>query len=261
MDRMLAARQTRKVLTVSIATPYVDLVPGSVGRVCGVWATVLILAVALNFEPLRFILVPLLLARPRPMAQLAAYLAGAISVNLGFGFLILFVFHKNPLGTDTSTGGKIQVGIGVLALAMGALLAVQARTSVCAPGAVPMGGTRTEKFAEFVRRFLRKGVSPWFSGLLGMSVGLPSVDYLAVLVLIGTSQKPPAEQAIALVVFVLLGGAVVTAPLIGYLISPAKTLERTDRFVKWSQSRSQMEYAGLLALVGLVLLGVGLARI
>jgi Flp pilus assembly pilin Flp len=45
--------------------------------------------------------------------------------------------------------------------------------------------------------------------------------------------------------------------LIGYLISPTKTLDRISRFADWTRTRSQVEYAGILALIGLILIGVG----
>jgi hypothetical protein len=47
------------------------------------------------------------------------------------------------------------------------------------------------------------------------------------------------------------------APLISYLITPAKTLDVLDRFGTWVRSRTRIEYAGLLALVGVLLIGVG----
>ena len=92
-------------------------------------------------------------------------------------------------------------------------------------------------------------------------MGLPSVDYLAVLIIIGTSQRSQPEQAAALVTFVLLGSLVVMVPLIGYIIAPAKTLDVIERFAAWTRSRSQIEYAGLLALIGVLLIGLGIAHL
>lgn len=232
------------------------------------WTTVLMLAIAVNLEPTRFVLVPLLLARDRPMLQLLAYLIGVITVNLGFGFLILFVFERNPLGTSASGGGKAQMAVGALALAIAAFMALRAslaqRKQPHSPGDVehdvehePKRRRRIDKFADNVRKFLGRGRSPWLAGLLGTIIGIPSIDYLAVLLIIGTADRTAPEKAAALVAFVLVGSLVVMAPLIGYLISPVKTLERISRFSEWTRTRSQIEYAGLLAFVGLVLIGVG----
>lgn len=225
------------------------------------WASVLMLAVAVNLEPTRFVLIPLLLARDRPMLQLLAYLIGVVTANLAFGLLILFVFERNPLGTSASGGGKAQIAVGALALAIAAFMALRASRgqagSEDGASAVPKRKRRIEKFADNVRRFLGRGKSPWLAGLLGTIIGVPSIDYLAVLLIIGTASKAPPEKAAALVAFVLVGSLVVMAPLIGYLISPTQTLERISRFAEWTRTRSQTEYAGLLALIGLILIGVG----
>ncbi len=51
------------------------------------WMTVLLLAITVNFEPTRIGLVPLLLARDKPLLQLWAFLAGSVTVSLTAGFL------------------------------------------------------------------------------------------------------------------------------------------------------------------------------
>lgn len=225
----------------------------------------LVLAIAVNFEPTRFALVPLILSRNRPILQLSAYLSGCLGANLGYGLLILFVFHRNPLGGSASGGGKAQIAVGILALAASIALAVHWRFghrpveshTEAAPkdGADEPRGLR--KLATMPIRTLRKGSSPWFAALVGTGVGLPSVDFLAVLVIISASRTPPSEQALALLTFVIIGSFLMLVPLIGYALSPQKTLERIGRFAAWSQSRTQIEYAGILALVSLVLIAVG----
>lgn len=231
------------------------------------WTSILVLAIALNFEPTRFALVPMLLSRRQPVVQLLFYYLGSLMVSLLFGLLILFVFRNNPLGTDASIGGKVQLVVGLLALAVALVMAVRWRSA----RRRETTGTASVEDAEktsgvdkvFVgaRAILRKGGSPWFAGLLGMGVGLPSVDFMAVLVIIATSHKPPLEQTAALLTFVFIGGFVVMAPLVSYLFAPARTLAHIERFAAWTRSRSQIEYAAVLAVAGAILVGVGYARI
>lgn len=231
------------------------------------WTSVLVLALALNFEPTRFALVPMLLSRRNPVVQLMAYIIGSFTVSLIFGLLILFVFGNNPLGTNASAGGWAQIVVGVAALVIALIMAagwVLARRRKTVGATAPADPEKTrgvDKVFVGARAILRKGGSPWFAGLLGMGVGLPSVDYLAVLVIIATSHKPPMEQAAALLTFLVIGGLVVMAPLIGYLFAPAKTLERIEQFAAWTRSRTQIEYAGILALVGVVLITMGWFRL
>jgi hypothetical protein len=231
-----------------------------------VWPTVLLLAVALNLEPTRVGLVPLLLSREQPLRQLAAFLVGSLSVSLGFGFLVLFVLHRSPLGSSSAAGGRAQIVIGAIALVLAAALVVRWRTrrrarTTISPVAANRATTQTigrvDRFTRAVRAVLHRGRSPWFAGLVGVGVGLPSVDYLAMLVVITTSQTSSAEQSAALVTFVLLGSLVVMVPLIGYLLAPDRTRRIVDRFAEWTRTRSQIEYAGLLALIGAILIGLG----
>ena len=244
------------------------------------WTTVLVLAVAVNFEPTRIGLVPILLARPRPLAQLLAYLTGTLTVSLGFGLLILFVFQRNPFGVDMSDAGKAQVGIGIFALGMAAVLSARSLHNRRTARRAGLGTQPTDigsadannvtsaaqprdpgRLTESVRTLLRRGRSPWFAGLVGVALGLPSIDYLALLIIIATSTAAPLEQASALIVFLLIGSSVVMAPLVGYLIAPARTLELLGRFGAWSRSRSLIEYAALLAVIGVLLIAVGMSRV
>lgn len=234
------------------------------------WTTVLLLAIAVNFEPTRIGLLPLLLSRQRPLMQLAFYLVGSITVSLGFGLLVLFVFHRNPFGNSPSAGGKAQIIVGLLAILVASAMvakAVKARRVAAGasgtpdstdPDAKPSG---VDRFSQSVRNILSKGRSPWLAGLIGVGVGLPSVDYLAVLMIIATSGASQTQQAAVLVMSVFVGSLVVIAPLIGYLIAPAKTLDVIARFGAWTRSRSQFEYAALLALAGVMLVGVGITRL
>ena len=212
----------------------------------------------------------MLLARSRPVVQLLFYAIGSVTVNLLFGLLILFVFQNNPLGTDASTGGKVQLAVGLLALLIALLMATRWRTArrraAAGPSSPPSPDepqptSGIDKVFVGARAILRKGESPWFAGLLGMGVGLPSVDFLAVLVIIATSQKPPLEQTAALFTFVFVGGFVVMAPLVSYLFAPARTMARIEQFAAWTKSRSQIEYAAVLAIAGVILVGVGYSRL
>lgn len=236
------------------------------------WTTVFLLGMAVNLEPTRIGLVPLLLARQQPLLQLLAYLAGSLVSTIGFGLLVLFAFERSPFGVTSAHGGKAQIAVGAIALLVAAVMAVQwfagagrrrrdkdvAAVDQDFAGAGEEGGAaRSDKLTNAVRGILRKGGSPWVSGAVGIASGVPSVDYLAVLLIISTSQVSGVAKLGALAMFIALGSLVVTAPLIGYLIAPAKTLDLLGRFGAWTRSRSRLEYAGLLAVVGCLLIVLG----
>lgn len=224
------------------------------------WTSVLLLALAVNLEPTRIGLVPLLLAREQPVRQLLAYLVGSGTVSLSFGMAALFTFDRLPFASNSSSGGKAQIAIGIVALAIAMTMAMlwlraRKRGELVSPGPVDSG--KADKFTTSVRRILIKGRSPWLAGLIGVGVGLPSVDYIAVLIIIATSGAPRIQQAGALLAFTLIGSLVVIAPLISYVIAPAKTLAVLVRFGTWVRSRSRIEYSGLLGCIGFLFIGLG----
>jgi len=237
------------------------------------WTTVLVLAIAVNFEPTRIGLVPLMLVRPRPLMQLFAFLCGCLAMTLSVGLLVLFVFHRSPLGTDKTNGATIQIVVGSLALLIALVLASNVsfdrsakKSLVGAAAADPATGTEpaptdarpVDKMSALVRRILQKGNSPWFATAVGLGVGLPSVDYMAILIVIGTSGAPPLAQAGALLTFLALGHAIVAVPLVSYLVAPAKTQDAVARFQTWIQARTRREFAILLAVIGCIMIGIGI---
>ena len=237
------------------------------------WITVLILAIAITFEPARPTLVPLMLSRPPPVTQLSVFLAGNIVSGLVWGLLILFVFHNTPIIGGRTDGAKVQIGIGVVTLVIAALMVTNfswiKRTSKVRQSAV--AGERKDdgaapqrpidKASAYARALLRKGNSPWLSGLLGLGTGLPSVDSLAALVVIASSGAPPLAQACALVMFLVIANIIVVVPIATYLIAPQRDRARIETFQTWIRGRSRHQFAALLAAAGLLQIVIGFSRI
>lgn len=240
------------------------------------WLTVLVLAVAISFEPARPAWVPLMLVRPRPVLQLAAFFAGNLLSGLIFGLLVLFVFHQSAAGDDKSTSVTIQIGIGV-AMVLIALIMVAVRPKTRVPVALVTAhgeavngnaasahinrSSLVDRFTARAQEFLRRGTSPWLSGAIGVGTGLPSVDYLAALLVIGSSGAPPVAQVGALVMFLVVGNAVVVIPLMTYLVAPEKTLGWIQGFQRWVQSRTRRQFAAVIAAAGLLQIVIGFARL
>jgi hypothetical protein len=231
------------------------------------WTTILVLALALNFEPLRIGLVPVLLSREHPTRQLAAYLAATTTVALAFG-LFTVTTANHALVAHSGVGAAVQIGVGVLAVLIAAGMAIRralarapATAEIDRPALEPTPPSRAEKHLDKVRRLLDRGQSPWVAGMVGASLGLPSVDYLAMLAVIATSGKGLPEKYAGVAVFLVLGSLVVWIPLIGCLLAPEKTLDRAQRFRTWATSRSVYEYAAALCLAGLLMIGLGVKNL
>ena len=237
------------------------------------WITVLILAIAITLEPARPTFVSLILARPHPVTQLSAFLAGNLLSGLVSGLLILFVFHHSPLIGGRSDGAKLQIGIGVVTLVIAAIMVMNfswvRRAAKVRPLAAGDDQTDDEtppqrpidKASAHARAVLRRGNSPWLPGLLGLGTGLPSVDCLAVLIVIASSGAPPLAQTGALVMFLVVGNIIVIVPIATYLIAPDRTRMRIERFQTWIRGRSRRQFAALFAAAGLLQIVIGFSRL
>jgi hypothetical protein len=222
------------------------------------WTSVLVLAMAVNFEPIRIGLIALMLSGARPMLQLLAFITGSFAMSISAGFPVLFVFHHGLFGVTNTDGSKAEIVIGVLVLLIAVLLTTNfpAGRFTRRP-TTPMEKTPMEKLSARARSLLQGG-SPWFSGVMGMSAALPSVNYMALLVLIAASGATPVTQTGALLTFIVVANTLAAIPLGSYLIAPAKTGALLGRFHDWIRARRRRDFAALLAMAGCIVLALGI---
>lgn len=234
------------------------------------WITVLVLAIAMNFEPSRPVWVPLMLARPRPILQLFALFMGTFVSSLAIGLLVLFVFRQTPFSSDPHTAALVQIGVGVTGLVLAAVIAsnvsLPGRKKVAVDASPAATGpeaevTAVDKMSERARKILRKGNSPWLSAAIGVAIGAPSIEYLAALVVIASSGVGKPVEIAALLVFLLLGNALITVPLATYVFAPRWTTRLIERFQNWLRARGRREFAALLAAIGLLQIAIGVGRL
>lgn len=229
------------------------------------WLTVLFMALAVSTEPFRLGMTVLMLNRARPAVDLLAFLIGGFVMGITVGLIVLFALRPvADAGADSSafTLPKVQIGIGLVALAAAAVLAVL-RPSLTGPsrtgpdsGAAPAAGAEPGRLARHARR-LMSTQSPWVAGVAGLGIALPSIDYLAALAVILASEAPATHQIGALVMFNAVAFAMVEVPLIAYLFAPEKTRAAMARLNGWFAANRRSALALTLAVIGSVLLGVG----
>ncbi len=207
------------------------------------WITLLVMAVAVSLEPFRIGMTVLMLSRPRPHLQLAAFLCGGFVMALSVGAVVLFVLESRLPASSDVTLPRAQIAIGALALLAAAIVAATRGRDRTAPA--------------WLTRLLR-GQSLWVAGVAGLGIALPSVDYLAALAVIATGSASPTTRFSALLLFTVIAFALVEIPLLAYLVAPQRTLAAMTALNGWVRARRRCEVAALLAVVGAVLLAAGL---
>lgn len=216
------------------------------------WITLLVMAIAVSFEPFRLGMTVLMLNRPRPMLQLLAFLSGGFVMGMAVGLVVLFAFRNVSTGSAHFTLPRVQIGIGVAALLVAALLASRLRG--------PTSNAQLDKVSARIQS-IATGGSLWVAGVAGLGIALPSVDFLAALAVIVASGSPPATQVTALLMFNVIAFALVEIPFLAHAVAPERTAAAMDRLNSWIQSNRRRNIALVLAVVGCVLLAVGLASI
>jgi hypothetical protein len=212
------------------------------------WITVLVMALAVSLEPFRVGMTVLMLNKPRPVLHLLAFLCGGFAMGMTVGLAVLFLLQPRLLGSAHLTVPKVQIVIGALVILIAALFA----TNV-------LPGRFQRQYSGPRARRLLNGRSPWLSGVAGLGLALPSVDYLAVLAVILASGAAALTRAGALLMFNVVAFALVEVPLVAYLLAPDSTRTLMTALHGWIRSRTPRATAVVLAGVGCVLLGVGLA--
>jgi Sap, sulfolipid-1-addressing protein len=203
-------------------------------------ATVLIMALAVSIEPYRIGMTALMLNRPRPALQLFAFLCGGFAMGTAVGLIVLFAFRRVLLGTSLVTVPRIQLLIGLLIVAIAAVVAVDLFGRL---------GSRPAKFTKPATELL-KGDSLSVAGIAGLSIALPSVDYLAALAVILASGAAALTQVAVLVAFNVVAFALVEIPLLAYLLAPTPTARAVTALHEWLRSRRRRDVAVALALIG-----------
>lgn len=214
------------------------------------WITILVMAVAISAEPFRIGMTVLMLNRPQPTWHLLAFLCGGFLMGTSVGVAVLFVLRPVLSNSAHFTLPNVQIMIGALALLAAAVLAATTRS--------PRGNSGSRRLATQARR-LMDGRSLWLAGVAGLGIALPSVDYLAALAVIMASGAAAASQVGALLTFNVVAFAVVEVALLAYVVAPDRTRSLMAALHDWIRARRRLEVAALLAVVGCLLLAVGLA--
>ncbi|OBG21199.1 hypothetical protein A5765_01450 [Mycolicibacterium celeriflavum] len=222
------------------------------------WITLLMMAVAVSLEPFRIGMTVLMINRPQPVLQLLTFLIGGFVMGISVGVIVLFVLRPALGSGHSSTLPKVQIVVGAVVLVNAALVATGLLWGGRDDGAPGRTNRMLAPLATRARQLLKSG-SLWTAGVAGLGIALPSVDYLAALALIVASGAAATAQFGALILFNVVAFALVEIPLLCYLAAPDRTRASLSALYDWVRAQGRRGVSLLLATVGCVLLGVGLA--
>lgn len=199
-------------------------------------------AVLAALSPAALLAVAVYLGSANPRRSLLLYLAGAVTMVVILGVVILLAIHAGGLNHPRQRQPRygLRLGLGVLALGAGIFLALRK------PKPKP------DKKPSLVKRIMAHP-APLAAFAVGMILFAPSASFIAAVQVIATARDSIALIVLAMAVVVIIDVMFVWLPLGFYLAAP----DTTTRYVKaanaWIQAHSRVIIVGVLLIVGLVL--------
>jgi len=257
------------------------------------WSSVAVLALPIALDPVRLGVNLLLISRPRPAQNLLVYWIGCVSASFVLLLVPLLVLHftplfssfahdlANPATTASSTVRRVEIFLGVLVLAIAALMTVRfvtrrrardAKTTTAVADSdasspisrlLKRGQDAPAEGASATQRLLGRAHRAWESGALWVAfvIGFwagpnPSLVMFSLATILASGAVIGAQIGAA-VVFVVVSLAVVEIVLISNLLAPTKTQAALRLVHDWVGGYRTPILVAILTLVGFAFVAQG----
>jgi Sap, sulfolipid-1-addressing protein len=193
----------------------------------------------------------LLMENRRPRAMFLCVLLGGLTVALTIGLLDVLVFHVDAINSQKAVSAGVDLALGLLLLAVGALVATgrlhgRRKEPVPAGGGQPAKPEKEKKdgWAARVLAEPRLGLAM----LAGALVGIPGAAYLSGLHILVTSKSSTANQIVGVVLFVLIEFLLIIIPFVFLELRPEATKAVLKNGQDWllGHARQLMAYTALV---------------
>ena len=191
----------------------------------------------------------LLIENRRPRAMFLCLLLGGITVGITIGLLDVLVFHIDAINSQKTVSAGVDLALGLLLLAVGALVAtgrLHARRKATVPaGAGQLAAPEKEK--DGWARLLaepRLGLAM----LVGAVCGIPGAAYLSGLHILVTGKASTANQVVGVILFVFIEFLLIIIPFAFLELRPEGTKAALRNTQEWllSHARRLMAYTALV---------------
>jgi hypothetical protein len=213
-------------------------------------ADIIPLALAAAVYPPLLAGIIILLARDKPVAMLAAFMAGGMLVTFVLGLLIVFVLGDWLSNrSQNSTSPIVDIVVGVLSLVGAVVLHRRIRErerGVVRAAKKNDGPSRTQLM-------LNEG-TPWAAFAAGLILNLPGIWYLDALKDIAQSNPSTTTVIVEILVFIVIMFTLAELPLIGYMVAPEATQQRVASFQAWMSRNARAVGMWVAAVIGVYLI-------
>ena len=197
----------------------------------------------------------LLIENRRPRAMFLCLLIGGLTVGITIGLLDVLVFHIDAISSQKTVSVGVDLALGLLLLAIGALVAtgrLHARRNAAGaagdrqqdkPEKDTKEGSKKDGWARLLAE-PRLGLAM----LVGALCGIPGAAYLTALHNLIAGKYSTATRVVAVVVFVIIEFLLVIIPFAFLTVRPEATKAALMRSQEWllGHARQLMAYIALI---------------
>ena len=191
----------------------------------------------------------LLVENRRPRAMFLCVLIGGLTVGITIGLLDVLVFHLDAIQSQKTVSAGVDLALGLLLLAVGALLAT-GRLHGRRKAPVPAGDNPPEEKEKKDGWAARALAEPrlGLAMLAGALCGIPGASYLTGLHILITSKASTANQVIGVILFVLIEFLLIIIPFAFLELRPEATKAALKNAQDWllGHARQLMAYIALV---------------
>jgi hypothetical protein len=237
-------------------------------------ATILALALAAAVYPQLLAVVVVILTRPEPRRLLWACYLGAVSVSLACGVAVLLAFRDRSSIAGTTShrlGASVYLAVGGVAVLVAALVASDRGRALFGVKLAQVRARdrdrdRPERRVSIGRvkagaeRALHRG-SVLVAAGVGVVLGIPGPFDLVAVGRLARGGYSMVASIAALIGFNLVKFVLIEIPILSYVIDSGGTAARVDRFSSWMKENKVRIIAAVVGVIGVLLIGRGIARL
>src|SRR4051794_19579114 len=222
----------------------------------------LLLAFEAALYPTLLAAVVLLLAQPRPVRLLGAYLAGGMVISIGLGLGIVAALESSHAvgGSRSAPSWVADLVVGGLALLVAVALATRTdvRLKARRAGHRPPPPAHEDR-EPWTQRILARGSVPLVF-TAGVLINVPGAAYLIALKDIAAGDDPTGVAVFQVVLFNLIMFLLAEIPLVGLLVAPERTGALVARLDAWVSGNSRQIAVVVSAAIGVFLVARGIVH-
>jgi hypothetical protein len=199
------------------------------------------LALLAALSPAALLVAAVYLGSARPRLTSLSYLAGAVTMSLVMGVIILVALRRTGLSlpADREPRYGLRLGLGIVLLAAGAFAAARK----------PRPPGPANKRQGLLSRMVANP-APLSAFAVGVLVFAPGITFLAAVQVIATARSSLELTAVAVAVVVIINVLLVWLPITAHLAAPGPTERRLTAFNGWLRAHGNQVLAVVLVAAG-----------